>query len=188
MSNPSDKRQAILEAALDLFTEQSFGSTRVPEIAARAGVAAGTLYRYFDGKEALVNALYQDCISLFGQVLDIDGTLPVEAQVRSFVQHFAAFLKEHRKVFGFLEAHCHNAYLADDSRALGDNFDARLTALFTRWQDTGELVEANINVVIALVFGGLFGFYKGEQHEFAEFAPQDYVEAEDLIWRMIRRL
>src|SRR6478736_3876176 len=54
-----DKREAILEAALELFAERTFDGTAVPLIAERAGVAAGTIYRYFDSKEALVNALYR---------------------------------------------------------------------------------------------------------------------------------
>ena len=54
-----DKREAILDAALDLFVERGFHGTAVPQIAERAGVGAGTIYRYFESKEALVNALYQ---------------------------------------------------------------------------------------------------------------------------------
>src|SRR5215510_13871781 len=54
-----DKREAILAAALELFVERGFFGTAVPEIADRAGVGAGTIYRYFESKEALVNAIYR---------------------------------------------------------------------------------------------------------------------------------
>src|SRR4029079_5221887 len=54
-----DKREAILEAALALFVERGFFGTAVPEIAERAGVGAGTIYRYFESKEALVNTIYR---------------------------------------------------------------------------------------------------------------------------------
>src|SRR5689334_12706281 len=54
-----DKREAITTAALELFVERGFFGTAVPEIAERAGVGAGTIYRYFESKEALVNALYR---------------------------------------------------------------------------------------------------------------------------------
>ena len=56
----SDKREAIMQAALELFVERGFYGTAVPEIADRAGVGAGTIYRYFESKEALVNALYRE--------------------------------------------------------------------------------------------------------------------------------
>ena len=52
------KREAILDAALSLFAERGYHGTSVPSIAKRAGVGAGTLYRYFENKEKLVNALF----------------------------------------------------------------------------------------------------------------------------------
>ena len=47
-----DKREAVLGAALELFVERGFHGTTVPEIAERAGVGAGTIYRHFASKEA----------------------------------------------------------------------------------------------------------------------------------------
>ena len=41
------RRQAILEAALSVFAEQGFDAARLDDVAARAGVAKGTLYLYF---------------------------------------------------------------------------------------------------------------------------------------------
>src|SRR5215468_3748459 len=58
-TRPTDKRDAIMTAALELFVERGFHGTAVPEIAERADVGAGTIYRYFESKEALVNELYR---------------------------------------------------------------------------------------------------------------------------------
>ena len=43
----------LAAAALDLFVEKGFAATRLEDVAARAGVSKGTLYLYFDSKEAL---------------------------------------------------------------------------------------------------------------------------------------
>jgi AcrR family transcriptional regulator len=43
----------LLAAALALFVEKGYAATRLEEVAARAGVAKGTVYLYFPGKEAL---------------------------------------------------------------------------------------------------------------------------------------
>ena len=59
-----------MAAALELFVERGFYGTAVPEIAERAGVGAGTIYRYFESKEALVNALYREQKLRFGQRRD----------------------------------------------------------------------------------------------------------------------
>ena len=52
--------QEILEAALSLFAEKGFAATRLEEIAARAGVSKGTIYLYFESKEAVFKALVQE--------------------------------------------------------------------------------------------------------------------------------
>ena len=44
----------LAAAALTLFVEKGFAATRLDDVAARAGVSKGTLYLYFDSKEALV--------------------------------------------------------------------------------------------------------------------------------------
>ena len=48
--------QELTAAALSLFVEKGFAATRLDEVAARAGVSKGTLYLYFDSKEALFRA------------------------------------------------------------------------------------------------------------------------------------
>ena len=52
----------IREAALELFVQQGFARTRVEEIAQRAGVTAGAIYRYFPNKEAILDSLIRDSL------------------------------------------------------------------------------------------------------------------------------
>ena len=50
----------LTAAALDLFVEKGYAATRLEEVAARAGVSKGTLYLYFDSKEALFKAVVRE--------------------------------------------------------------------------------------------------------------------------------
>lgn len=54
------KKEIILKAALQLFDTYGFQGTSMAAIAEEAQVGAGTIYRYFDGKEDLVHQLYKE--------------------------------------------------------------------------------------------------------------------------------
>jgi len=55
-----DKHSIILDAALKTFVKRGYPATKVAEIAAEAGVAEGTLYNYFQSKEDLLLALFDE--------------------------------------------------------------------------------------------------------------------------------
>jgi AcrR family transcriptional regulator len=59
-SEDGDKRQAIVEAARRLFTTKGYETTTIAEVARMAGVAVGTVYLYFDNKNALLYAVRGD--------------------------------------------------------------------------------------------------------------------------------
>src|SRR5512146_1742925 len=55
-----DKRDEIVHAALELIAELGFHGAPMAMIAERAGVGAGTIYRYFENKDVLITELYQE--------------------------------------------------------------------------------------------------------------------------------
>lgn len=66
----------IVEAAMEVFAEKGFAGARLDEIAARAGISKGTLYLYFETKEALFRAVVQSHVT------------PGLAQIREYVDAF----------------------------------------------------------------------------------------------------
>jgi AcrR family transcriptional regulator len=54
--------QAILDAALDVFSQKGFAQTRLEDVAARAGIGKGTIYLYVSSKQALFEALIRSGI------------------------------------------------------------------------------------------------------------------------------
>lgn len=59
MAKPG-KREEIVRAALELIAEHGFHDAPMSMVANRAGVAAGTIYRYFENKDVLINELYRE--------------------------------------------------------------------------------------------------------------------------------
>jgi TetR/AcrR family transcriptional regulator, repressor of fatR-cypB operon len=56
----TEKRDAIVRAALESIAELGFHGAPVAMIATRAGVGAGTIYRYFANKDVLITELYRE--------------------------------------------------------------------------------------------------------------------------------
>lgn len=52
----------VLDAALALFVQKGFASTRVEDIAARAGLSKGAVYLYFPSKEAILEGLVRRAV------------------------------------------------------------------------------------------------------------------------------
>ena len=58
----AERRETILAAALEEFSARGFAATRLDDVASRAGVAKGTIYLYFDDKEALFQELVRSML------------------------------------------------------------------------------------------------------------------------------
>lgn len=77
-----------MNAALDVFAERGFAGTRLEEVARRAGVSKGTVYLYFDSKEALFKASVEAAITPAleaAEALAADSTKPPAEALRCFV-------------------------------------------------------------------------------------------------------
>ncbi|NNH73862.1 TetR/AcrR family transcriptional regulator [Nocardia uniformis] len=53
------RRQEILDAAVRVFARKGFASSRIDDVAAEAGIAKGSVYLYFDSRDALLGAAFE---------------------------------------------------------------------------------------------------------------------------------
>jgi len=89
----AERRQAIIEAALDEFIARGFTATRLDDVARRAGVAKGTIYLHFKDKESMFEELIRTAIvPLIGR---LHAPPPIGGSVRDAVEGFArTFIQE----------------------------------------------------------------------------------------------
>ena len=183
----SDKRDAIMAAALDLFVERGFYGTTVPEIAERADVGAGTIYRYFESKEALVNELYRAEKQRFARhVLDNFPAGPARELFRSLWMKMAKFAGEHIKSFVFLELHHHARYLDEASRALESSLYNTFTAVVVASQAKGELRSGPPRLLMGIVLGAFIGVIRCCLDQEQPVESADWKLAEQCAWEAIR--
>jgi TetR/AcrR family transcriptional regulator, fatty acid metabolism regulator protein len=58
-ADKTDKRDALLRAAIETFAARGFFNAQVADVARTAGVAAGTVYLYFRGKDDLLISVFE---------------------------------------------------------------------------------------------------------------------------------
>jgi AcrR family transcriptional regulator len=89
----AERRQAIIEAALDEFIARGFTATRLDDVAKRAGVAKGTIYLHFKDKESMFEELIRTAlVPLIGR---LHAPPPIGGSVRDAVEGFArTFVQE----------------------------------------------------------------------------------------------
>lgn len=87
------RREAILAAALDEFSECGFAAARLDDVARRAGVAKGTIYLYFSDKENLFQELVRAMLAPLVGALEAMGS--VDMPLPALAEHMAdLFVRE----------------------------------------------------------------------------------------------
>jgi len=185
-----DKRRRILDAALKTFAARGYHGTSVPEVAEAAGVGVGTLYRYFEDKNALVNELYRDAKQRLKAALLADLPAPdvfrldnAQSWFSELWSRLAKFARSEPDAFRFLEMQDHVEYLDAKSRAL------ELSVLAPLWLAGKRLHDRNggppVDVAIALLWGAFVGLVKASRLGYLPLDDRRLEQAGAAAWRMI---
>jgi len=143
--------EKILAAAREAFAEGG-ESTALEEIARRAGVGIGTLYRHFPNRQALVEALYIDEVEeVCRSAEQLDGADPWE-DLNAWLERFVAYIGTKKalaaELLNYLD---HDAPLFSTSRAA---LYAAGEPLLKRAQEAGAVrPDVAIADVIQMVIG-----------------------------------
>ncbi len=183
-----DKREAILAAALELFVERGFHGTTVPEMAERAGVGAGTIYRHFASKEAVVNELYRGHKQLLtARVLrDFPVDAAAREQFKALWHRMAGYAVDEPLGFAFLELHNHRSYLDADSLAIEARIREFGIGFLAAAQRRGEVRDADPMVLIGIVMGAFIGLVRFAGECKLTLDEAAWRTAEQCVWEAIR--
>lgn len=119
MSNQvKDKRIAIMNAALKLFTERGFHGTSTALISKEAGISTGSLFNYFATKEELINSLYFEVKSRLGSCVKkgLDSEISFEEQMKKIWSNFIKCGVNNPEEFLFLGQFCSSPYITKITR------------------------------------------------------------------------
>lgn len=185
-----DKRRRILDAALGEFAARGYHGVRVPEVAAAADVGAGTLYRYFTDKEALVNEVFRDAKGRLREAIfdgrTLDATTDPYAVFTDLWGRIVRFARKEPLTFQFLEMQDHLPYLDAESRLVEHLVLVPMMLTGQQIAASGQARDMPVDVLIALVWGALVGLFKAERLGYIRLDDAVLAKAGDACWAAIR--
>lgn len=103
----SETRTRILDAAMELFRRQGFEETTMREIAAEAGVATGAAYYYFESKDAIVLAFYDQSRQELEPLIEqaIESAQRLHERLAALLEAKLKYFEPNRRLLGALAAH-----------------------------------------------------------------------------------
>lgn len=184
----SDKRDKILDAALTLFADRGYHGTAVPLVAKAAGVGAGTIYRYFENKQGLVNELFRrEKRAVTEAVL---GSFPFNAAPREqfhfFFERIVSYARIHPQSFRFLEHHHHAAYLDEESLALEREVTEFALNYVRMLKAQGIARDVEDHLFLVIVWGAIVRMMREAWLGSLELTETLLTEAEEACWDAIR--
>lgn len=151
-----DKRTAILEAALKLFTERGFHGTSTAQISKEAGVATGTLFNYFPTKEDLINSLYFEVKGELSQAMgkDIEYENIFQDKLRKIWLNLVRWGVDNQEEFLFVGQFCSSPYITKFTREEVMKEYVFLHNLVNEGIKTGEIRDFSAELIIAMFYQG----------------------------------
>ncbi|MDQ3340037.1 MAG: TetR family transcriptional regulator [Myxococcota bacterium] len=182
-----DRRENILDAALQCFVERGFYGTTIPEIATQASIASGTIYHYFDSKEALVNALFRHWKGHISQ--RVLAAFPQGAtsreQFRTMWHEIIGFAMAEPTAFAFIELHKHTSYLDAESKAIDGTTKTFAHMMIQRAQIEGVVKPLDTWVLMELIFGAFVGMMRASYEGRVQLTEETIAGAEQACWDAI---
>ncbi|HTO39980.1 MAG TPA: TetR/AcrR family transcriptional regulator [Rhizomicrobium sp.] len=184
---PADKRERLLAAALLLFERRGFDGVAVPEIARAAGVATGTVYRYFATKEALVNALYLRWKTAYNATVlaPLDAQASPREMFATYWQRMTDFAQSHPRAMRFLDLHFHGSYLDAQSLAAHTAYRVAAAEFVRAARKAGAIRALSPELVAALIWGASVGMTKFAHEGALAFDARTSATMEEMLWRAI---
>lgn len=153
MARPLTKKSEVIDAALALFMRKGIKATTTRDIALRAGISEGTIYRHFESKEELAEVIFEENLDFFWQFLKgyLKNTKSPEEMLQAFVEGFFEFSRREQRRYGFIIA-AHQTELKKHSRERMKP-KRMLTKILRLGQKQGFFREMDTNLASAMVMG-----------------------------------
>ncbi len=151
-----DKRTAIIETALKLFTERGFHGTSTAQISKEAGVATGTLFNYFPTKEDLINSLYFEVKGELSRSMGngIESESSFQDKLKRLWSNLIKWGIDNQEEFLFVDQFCSSPYITKFTREEVMKEYVFLRNLVNEGIKTGDIKDFSPELTISMFYQG----------------------------------
>jgi AcrR family transcriptional regulator len=188
----ADKHDDIVRASLELIAEQGFHGVPMSMIAKKAGVGAGTIYRYFKSKDALITELHQELEDKISASLRQGYSVeqPLKERFLYLNRELLRYFIVHPLHFRYMEQYFNSPYgiSLHRDRLLGrsGNHDI-LMDIFAEGIEQQVLKELPKAALFSLAFGPLISLMRDHILGFVNLDESLIKQATEACWDGIKR-
>jgi len=177
-----ERTALILQAAYDVITEKGYYEASMDEIAARVGIAKGTLYLHFKSKEDLIFMLIEQEAIKFIALVDgiINQEISVQHKLEQILLESYNSIQSGRQFLLALRSIGLNKGLIKDkleAQASIGGLVQRFTRLFEDGKANGEFDATVPTAIMVSIFLGLMELYSNDQSEINQLSPKKLLES-----------
>ena len=173
-------REAVLDAALEVFTEKGYAAAGIEDIRARSGASVGSIYHHFGAKEQIAAALYARGLEDYrdGLLAALARSRGAETGIRAIVRHHLRWVASEPALAGFLMNRRETEVVAASEERVHE-LNRETFARIAEWQaeqvSSGALTELPLDLLLAIALGPAQEFAR---HQLAGRATSSLARAE----------
>jgi len=191
MPKPKDenKTRQIHEATLRLVIQNGFAGLKMAEVAKATGIATGTLYIYYPGKEELINGLYVETkMEIISVLLDTGHhDVNVYKTIRNLWFAYFSFCFHNPQKMMFVEQFLYSGLVSKANLDMTESKMAPFNQFLASAMDQGVIRFMDIEILKAHIQGSLHEIVKLLHKESKSVTVKDKELFFELMWNSIRK-
>tara|TARA_R110002020_G_C16078664_1_gene756874 strand:+ start:252 stop:830 length:579 start_codon:yes stop_codon:yes gene_type:complete len=190
MQSQLDKKKCIVISALDLIQEHGFHGCPVSQVAKNAGVAAGTIYTYFENKDDLILGVFEYVVEETKKYVSErdDTTLKFRERFFNYWKNLTDFYELNPSFHGFYDQFLNSPFNSEEIQHKPNAWRDFAYAFFEEGIKLGEIKELNPIVLSILVNTNVNSIVRIKTNFKKKLARNnmDLNEISNLIWDGIK--
>lgn len=185
----TDKREAIMMAAMELIADQGFHGTPTSQIADKAGTGVGTIYRYFKDKDELIEEIHAEVHGVFVETFtgNYEASLPIrENYLRIFTALTKLFVANPFQI-QFIEQYYNSPYGVAKKRAEEVECDKPMFAFFEQGKQQQVIKDIPFEYLLSLSLGAILILVRDHHNGFVNLDDQAIATVVEANWDAIKR-